>query len=205
MANDDASGGDGTSKTTFNVIAGTNYQIQVDGYAGEFGNITLGVSLVPNDNFSNRIVLTGANVHVTGNNATATQEPGEPNPTSHAGSNSVWWTWTAPANGTVVIDTEGKFVRHGFGDLYRDERDGPVLAVASDNGSAPDGINSLFVINVESNQTYQIMVDRYNDPGVSPGCHGLEYKNSTAHPPMMHSLIAFAIAGVPRMVTGSNF
>lgn len=41
VASDDDSGGSNTSKVTFNAVAGTTYQIAVDGYNGASGNITL--------------------------------------------------------------------------------------------------------------------------------------------------------------------
>ena len=37
---DDPAGGTTTSKLVFNVVAGTTYQIQVDGYAGVFPEIS---------------------------------------------------------------------------------------------------------------------------------------------------------------------
>ncbi|HEV8140739.1 MAG TPA: VCBS repeat-containing protein, partial [Pyrinomonadaceae bacterium] len=62
----------------------------------------------PNDNFSAAQNLNGAvSGRVTGTNVGATHETGEP---SHAGFNgpgSVWYTWTAPANGAMTFDTFG--------------------------------------------------------------------------------------------------
>src|ERR1035437_5696660 len=51
----------------------------------------------PNDNFANRIAITGAGLAVTGSLAFATGEIGEP---SNLDAHSVWWAWTAPATGT---------------------------------------------------------------------------------------------------------
>ena len=51
-----------------------------------------------NDDFAQRIELTGASLVATGTTAYATSEPGEPTP-----GNSVWWAWTAPASGPVTI------------------------------------------------------------------------------------------------------
>ncbi|MDB5321862.1 MAG: hypothetical protein JWN40_3493, partial [Phycisphaerales bacterium] len=46
-ANDDnPAGGTTTSKVSFNVTAGTTYQIAIDGYGGVYGNITLHLALV---------------------------------------------------------------------------------------------------------------------------------------------------------------
>ncbi len=57
-----------------------------------------------NDNFADRIVITGASASVAGSNVGATREPGEP---AHAGSSSVWWTWVAPTANSVRLDTIG--------------------------------------------------------------------------------------------------
>src|SRR5262249_48342802 len=59
-----------------------------------------------NDNFACATVVSGSSVSVTGSNVGATKEAGEPNIVSYsAGGRSVWWTWTAPASGSVRIST----------------------------------------------------------------------------------------------------
>lgn len=66
--------------------------------------------LVPSgsDLFAFATVLTGSLTTDTGtDNTTATGEPGEPNPFGDASINSVWWQWTAPASGTVEVNTQG--------------------------------------------------------------------------------------------------
>src|SRR5262245_14242055 len=59
-----------------------------------------------NDNFATRIPLFGSNPTATGNNTGATFELNEPD-LSFLGGKSVWWTWTAPSNGSVTITTAG--------------------------------------------------------------------------------------------------
>ena len=68
--------------------------------------ISPGMAQPANDLFVNRILITGTNSAVTVNSVGATRENGEP---YHAGSGgaSVWWSWTAPTNGTVTISTAG--------------------------------------------------------------------------------------------------
>jgi hypothetical protein len=64
----------------------------------------LGIAVViPNDNFTNAMVLNGVAANVTGYNDGATKEPGEPDHAGQSGYNSVWWKWTAPANGGVTV------------------------------------------------------------------------------------------------------
>jgi hypothetical protein len=67
---------------------------------------TFAQSPPPNDDFANRIVLTGSAVVFAGSLAGATIESGETNGPIHIpfyATGTVWWTWTAPVSGTVVI------------------------------------------------------------------------------------------------------
>lgn len=58
-----------------------------------------------NDNFVSAAVIEGTGGALTGNNAGATTEPGEP--LQGADSNTVWYRWQAPASGSVNFDTYG--------------------------------------------------------------------------------------------------
>jgi len=68
-----------------------------------------------NDNYASATVITGltssGSVTVNGFNSLATRETGEPTHASNAGARgrSVWWKWTAPANGSVTVDTVGSY------------------------------------------------------------------------------------------------
>ena len=82
---------------------GEKYYMEATGFSDEipdgFGPFTLSIVQTPapaNDDFTNRIALSGTSVSATGSNVAATVEPGEPGT-----SPSVWWTWTAP--GTEVF------------------------------------------------------------------------------------------------------
>lgn len=67
---------------------------------------TISGSGLPNDDFADATVIAGSIGSVSGSNEEATREAGEP---EHAGSGltSVWWRWTAPADGPVVVNTFG--------------------------------------------------------------------------------------------------
>ena len=68
--------------------------------------IWVAVARPPNDDFAQRIVIPNlqTNTTVTGSNTWSTGETGEP-----YGRSSVWWSWTAPATGPLIIDTCGSF------------------------------------------------------------------------------------------------
>ena len=108
---DTAGYGYGRSTATFNATAGVSYQIAVDGYHGNQGSIILTIvrgqlEPVPNDNFARRITISGASATVYGYNFNATRETNEPNLPYYLGDlASVWWTWKAPATGTVTMST----------------------------------------------------------------------------------------------------
>ncbi len=61
-----------------------------------------------NDNFSSAEILSGPMGSVAGDNTDATAElPGEPNHAGLPAAVSVWYQWTAPADGQVEFDTFG--------------------------------------------------------------------------------------------------
>jgi len=114
VANDDSPDRAPSSRVKLNARAGTRYLIAVDGYYGESGFIQLELefeeSLVfppANDNFANAISLSGTFVETMGRNLAATAEAGEPAHHGFSPGPSVWWTWTAPANGPVHLSTSG--------------------------------------------------------------------------------------------------
>jgi len=101
----------------FPVTEGETYQISVDGVNGSKGLATVGFSFVPtpppvlpsappaNDNFAQRLLLTGCSLDITGTTVSATREPGEPGHGTDAAARTVWYSWTAPASGTVQLET----------------------------------------------------------------------------------------------------
>ncbi len=129
-----------------------------------------------NDNFANRIALTGMDITATTfadgsryHNEMATDEPGE---TGHGGAGqppalSVWWTWTAPTPGRVTLDLSGSTSLSGgaFDTLlgvYRGERVGALSLVTHDDNSATDGLASRVSFLAAKGRTFQIAVDGKN-------------------------------------------
>jgi autotransporter-associated beta strand protein len=158
---------EGDSKCRFNVTAGMTYQIAVDGYDGDIGNITLHLVLgaataVPaNDNFANRLVLTGSNPSSSRSNLGATFETGEPLHDDTYGGKSIWWQWTAPGAGFVTIDTIGSLCDTLLA-VYTGSTLSSLVDVASDDESGGN-YTSRVKFTTKSNVTYQIAVDGYDD------------------------------------------
>ncbi len=117
----------------------------------------------PNDNFTNRIALTGATVVTNGANVLATREPDEPLHVGKLGDTSVWWSWTAPSATNVTVSTFGS----SFDTLlavYTGSSVTNLTPVAGNDDIDPaDGIlASSLSFNAAAGQTYQIAVDGFD-------------------------------------------
>ncbi|HEX8551181.1 MAG TPA: S8 family serine peptidase [Abditibacteriaceae bacterium] len=127
--NDDAQAAPNTwSRVRYTAIAGTTYFLRVDngGYASgdsaqkydaSHGTVALRWEFAAapiNDNFSGAIDLQPRNAgRITGTTIGATLETGEFDPTYGSGGESIWFTWTAPAAGTVDFNTTGSKTTSG--------------------------------------------------------------------------------------------
>lgn len=168
-ANDDASPAVVGSQVIISATAGQTYAIQVGGLRASRGEFTLTVSLAlpPNDDYAGRIALFNtASLTTSGWNNRATLEPGETVPAPLM-QGTVWYTWTAPASGSCVVDT--------LDPLNPDPLD-TILAVYADNGALPEagallasnddydgGLASRLAFNAVAGQTYVIQVGGYDE------------------------------------------
>lgn len=91
-----------------------NYVLRAKVYcAGIFDSQSTQITVLPapppppNDMFSNAIPLSGLGAIATGTIRSATLEPGEPDPSGISSGASVWWYWTAPRTGNVILDLSG--------------------------------------------------------------------------------------------------
>jgi hypothetical protein len=101
----------------FTVQSGDTFQIQMDedAYPGNLSHgheqfYTTFLAVPVNDNFSNRLVLSGLPVEVDGNNYLATSEPGEPLHMKQGPMSTVWYQWTAPRTAQVGLLLDGSWV-----------------------------------------------------------------------------------------------
>ena len=159
-SNDNAATGDTTSRVQFTAVAGQTYIIAVDGTGGAT-SLTVSQS-VANDAFANRTVLLGDNFRILTNNAGASSELGEPN---HAGQNarrSLWWQWTAPFNGRVMLSTSGSDTVDTLLGVYTGSNLSTLVEVASDDDSAPSGLAAELFFTATAGTTYHFAVDGFN-------------------------------------------
>jgi hypothetical protein len=124
------------------------------------------VYLVPyptNDFFVAATVLTGTSGQVSESNTNASKELGEPDHAGNFGGKSLWWTWTAPADGVLTLST----LTSTFDTLlamYTGTAVDALTTIASNDDATPGapGGYSKIIQAVSSNQTYYIAVDGFD-------------------------------------------
>jgi hypothetical protein len=115
-ANNDAAVGLSYSQLTFGAVSGATYYFVVDGFTGPLrtGSIQLAgqgnlITSAPiNDNLLNaQTIGSGITFTQTGSLFGATAQSGEPALAGLPATRSVWFRYTAPASGRLVVDTVG--------------------------------------------------------------------------------------------------
>jgi len=198
VAADDDSGEGLTSLLTRNVTAGEIYQIAVDGWAGNTGDITLNITAPPppNDNLANAIALTGETANSTGSNHGATGEVGEAGQSGQI--NSAWWSWTAPSSGFFQVDTTDSDFDTWLSVFTGSEVNNLTLIGANDD-SGP-GLTSLYNLNATAGTTYQIAVDGYSNYTLG----SINLNIAPIAPPNDNFANRIGLAGETANATGSN-
>lgn len=168
-ANDDIVPGSNTaSKVAFEArtTAPTAYYIVVDGYNGAEGNFVLRFNLaVPNDNFLDRMTLTGNAGTVSGINLCASKELGEPNHGGSPGGKSLWWRWVAPSSGMAQFSTAGSRFDTTLA-AYVGNAVTALTLVAQNDDSGPGNLTSAISFPVTAGVEYNIAVDGFGPSDV---------------------------------------
>ena len=163
IGGNDDSNGTLQSQVTFDAVAGTAYQIAVDGYRyygsdAVSGNIAL--QLAPtNDNFVNLFTLSGSSASAIGSNVFASKETGEPNHGNVPGGKSVWWSWTAPVSGNVTFSTAGSNFDTLLGVYTGSDVAG--LSLIAGNDDSNNTLQSQVTFNAVAGTDYKIAVDGF--------------------------------------------
>jgi len=155
----------GSRELRFQASAGTTYRIAVDGvnWRGrrpDQGSFRMTLDAEPtsgNDHFLDATILTGAQASATSNNLYATKESGEPDHARNRGGKSLWWSWTAPADGTAKIDTTGSTFDTILGIYTGGSGDNLILVAEDDNTGENHASKISFHATVGT--TYHIAVD----------------------------------------------
>ena len=154
-ASDDDFGGDSSSAVLLSATAGTTIS-DLCGWLGDgtAGNIILTVTtaLRPMTCLPIAVPITGASATVNGNTG-ATLESGEP----LNGGATVWWTWTAPAIETVIIDTLGSSFDTVLGVYVGTNVTALTTVATNDNSNGAE--TSSVTFSATKGTAYQIAVD----------------------------------------------
>jgi len=193
--------GSPAAQVTFQVTAGTTYHIAVaSGQQNAWGTTPLTWNVVPsppNDDFADAEVISGPSGSVTGTNQASTSEGGE------LADNSIWYRWTAPADGVFAFDTCGSDF-DGFLAIYTGESIGTLTDVRPQHihGSYPvpecAGPRSRVVFRATAGTAYHVLVG-----GGSTGSVVLSWAQ-LPHAPNDDFADAEVISGPSGSVTGSN-
>lgn len=115
-----------------------------------------------NDNFDNATVIGAGldtNIVLSGSNLGATLEPGEAFHADSPSGRSVWWTWTATANGSVVISTEGSTFDTLLAVYMGNSVSSLVSVISNDDDGGKKTSRVLF--RAIGGETYRIAVDGF--------------------------------------------
>jgi len=122
------------------------------------------VLTVANDFFVNAIPLTNTSGVVSNSTATATKEVGEPDIAGNPGGKSIWWSFTAPADGVLTLNTANSTFDTLLG-LFTGSSVANLTPIAENDDAYPGAPGGFSFINqaVRSNQVYSVAVDGFDD------------------------------------------
>ena len=211
-----------TNNTTFNDTSNPNsklYNVTSSGVAAQnmSGSCSSTMSATitdpgavqrpANDNFANAQGLTGTNATATGTNVGATKEVGEPNHVANAGGKSVWYQWTAQANGTTTIDTAGS----NFDTLLAVYTGSAVNGLTQVPGAANDDennangvITSKVSFAATAGTTYRIAVDGYNNNGAGAAAGNLTLNLASTGTDATAPSVTLTAPAAGAVVSGAN-
>jgi YD repeat-containing protein len=118
---------------------------------------TSGCATLPSDARESAPLIGARGGIAVGNNLRATKQTNETNHAGNPGGASVWWRWTAPANGSVTVETAGSTFDTLLA-VYTNGANGTMLPIASNDDSSGTNTSGL-TISAISNVTYHIAVD----------------------------------------------
>ena len=116
----------------------------------------------PNDSFADALVIAGSAGTVSGNNLGATKETGEPDHAGSAGGRSIWYRWTAPADGTWNVHTTGSNIDTTLAVYTGGSVDALTLVASNDDADSQTVVSSL-TFSAIAGTVYQIATSGFRD------------------------------------------
>lgn len=119
-------------------------------------------NLPANNNFASASALSNtSNGSISSSSILSTKETGESQHADNAGGQSVWWTWTAPANGQLSIDTHDSNYDTLLA-VYTGPALGALIPIAANDNDGFGVGNSSVLLQAQAGQEYKIAVDGAN-------------------------------------------
>ena len=142
-----------------------SYDVVASNAAGSTNSAVATLTVLPGtpnfaDNFADRGIMIGFTNYVTGNSSLYTEEPGEPAHADRKGAHSGWLTWTAPDNGSCVMDTLGSSFDTVLA-VYTGLAVSNMTLVAANDDVQPGTLQSRVAFSAAAGVAYQIAVDGY--------------------------------------------
>jgi len=172
IANVTRSYGEGRSIVTFEAVQGVEYQFAVDGYnnglGAASGQVVLNLfqhttePLGANDSFESAPPVSARFLTASSANIGAGRESGEP---AHAGlqqGHSMWWTWTALADGPVTISTAGSQFDTTLS-VYTGTNVASLVLVTENDDISASILQSSVRFQAFAGTVYRIAVDGYGN------------------------------------------
>ncbi|GAA1983786.1 M6 family metalloprotease domain-containing protein [Microbacterium pumilum] len=204
-----------TAKLAFNVSSTPNSRL----YSGAASGVSVSVSStscaspmsatvatngIPpaNDAFAGATVIDGVSGTRTATTVGATKEAGEPAHAGNGGGHSIWYSWTAPASGTLTVTTTGSTFNTLLG-IYRGSSVTTLTADASNDDEPPGGLITSRVsdLAVTAGTVYRFAVDGF---GGATGSVNLTWNLTAPAPANDLFAAATTLTGASGAATGTN-
>ena len=151
-----------------------------------------------NDRFAGAAALTGITGTITATNTAASREVGEPAHGGSVGGKSLWWSFTAPADGVLALTTTNSTFDTLLGVYTGSSVDQLTTIASNDDASTGSGFSAVTAA-IASGQTVYVAVDGF--AGTS-GTISLGYSFSNAA--LYHLTVAAGVGG-KILPTSSSF
>jgi Ca2+-binding RTX toxin-like protein len=165
------------SEVRFPTTLGTTYRIAVASF-GPTATGRIRLNWLPNDDFADAVTISGAAGGINGSTVSATLETGEPDHNPHisaATAASVWYRWTAPRGGRVLINTSGSSFDTVLAVYTGAAVDGLTLVGSNDDAG---GFTSAVTFTATAGSTYRIAVGGYDGSEPNSGFVQLNWRQS---------------------------
>jgi subtilisin family serine protease len=140
--------------------------------------------LVLNDAFAAATELVGDSGATVGSTLAATRELGEPIHGGYGGTASIWYQWTAPANGSITVATQGSTFDTLLGAYTGDALDSLVARAKNDDASGERVLWSRVTFTVVKDTKYSVAIDGWNG---AKGDTNLSWVFTASLPPTLPS------------------